>query len=77
MPAVEKILEQKGRDVIRIDGDSTVLEAVQAMVDANVGAILVTAATMSTTSRGSSRSATTCGGSPSRGSSSVRPPSAT
>ena len=42
MPNVEKILEQKGREVIRIDGDSTVLEAVQAMVDANVGAILVT-----------------------------------
>ena len=42
MAAVAKILEQKGRDVIRIDGDATVLEAVQAMVDANVGALLVT-----------------------------------
>ena len=40
--AVSKILEQKGGDVIRIDGDATVLEAVQAMVDANVGALLVT-----------------------------------
>jgi len=40
--AVAKILEQKGRDVIRIDGDATVLEAVRAMVDANVGALLVT-----------------------------------
>jgi CBS domain-containing protein len=42
MAAVAKILEQKGRDVIRIEGDATVLEAVQAMVDANVGALLVT-----------------------------------
>ena len=40
--AVSKILEQKGTEVIRIDGDATVLEAVQAMVDANVGALLVT-----------------------------------
>ncbi len=40
--AVSKILEQKGGDVIRIDGHATVLEAVQAMVDANVGALLVT-----------------------------------
>ncbi len=43
MTAVAKILEQKGGDVIRIGGDATVLEAVQAMVDANVGALLVTA----------------------------------
>jgi signal-transduction protein with cAMP-binding, CBS, and nucleotidyltransferase domain len=42
MAAVAKILEQKGREVIRIEGDATVLEAVQAMVDANVGALLVT-----------------------------------
>ena len=42
MAAVAKILEQKGSDVIRIEGDATVLEAVQAMVDANVGALLVT-----------------------------------
>jgi CBS domain-containing protein len=42
MAAVAKILEQKGGDVIRIEGDSTVLEAVQAMVEANVGAVLVT-----------------------------------
>jgi len=40
--AVSKILEQKGGDVIRIDGDASVLDAVQAMVDANVGALLVT-----------------------------------
>jgi CBS domain-containing protein len=42
MAVVAKILEQKGGDVIRIEGDSTVLEAVQAMVEANVGAVLVT-----------------------------------
>jgi CBS domain-containing protein len=37
-----KILEQKSGDVIRISGDATVFDAVKAMVDANVGAILVT-----------------------------------
>jgi CBS domain-containing protein len=42
MATVAKILEEKGGSVIRIDGDATVLEAVQAMVDANVGALLVT-----------------------------------
>ena len=42
MAAVAKILEEKGAGVIRIDGDATVLEAVQAMVEANVGALLVT-----------------------------------
>ena len=42
MAAVSKILDQKGSEVIRIDGDASVLEAVQAMVDANVGALLVT-----------------------------------
>ena len=42
MAAVAKILEEKGGGVIRIDGDATVLEAVQAMVEANVGALLVT-----------------------------------
>jgi len=44
MATVAKILEEKGNNVIRIDGSATVIEAVQAMVDANVGAILVTAA---------------------------------
>lgn len=43
MATVAKILEEKGNHVIRIDGSATVIEAVQAMVDANVGAILVTA----------------------------------
>jgi CBS domain-containing protein len=42
MATVAKILEEKGGGVIRIDGDATVLEAVQAMVEANVGALLVT-----------------------------------
>ena len=42
MATVAKILEEKGGAVIRIDGDATVLEAVQAMVEANVGALLVT-----------------------------------
>jgi len=39
---VAKILNEKSADVIRIAGDATVFEAVKAMVDANVGAILVT-----------------------------------
>jgi len=39
---VAKILAQKSGDVIRISGDATVFEAVKAMVEANVGAILVT-----------------------------------
>jgi CBS domain-containing protein len=42
MAAVAKILEEKGGGVIRIGGNATVLEAVQAMVEANVGALLVT-----------------------------------
>src|SRR3954452_13503237 len=39
---VAEILDEKGRDVITIDGDATVFDAVKAMVDANVGAVLVT-----------------------------------
>lgn len=42
MGDVAKILDEKGSNVIRIDGDSTVFDAVRAMVSANVGAILVT-----------------------------------
>ena len=42
MAAVAKILEEKGGGAIRIGGDATVLEAVQAMVEANVGALLIT-----------------------------------
>jgi CBS domain-containing protein len=37
-----EILEEKGGDVLEIDGDSSVLEAVQLMVDSNVGSLLVT-----------------------------------
>jgi CBS domain-containing protein len=44
MADVAKILADKGGNVIRIDGDATVFDAVKAMVDANVGAILVTGA---------------------------------
>lgn len=42
MADVAKILSEKGTDVLRIGGDATVFEAIRAMVDANVGAILVT-----------------------------------
>jgi CBS domain-containing protein len=41
---VASILGQKSGGVVRISGDATVFEAVKAMVDANVGAILVTRA---------------------------------
>ena len=39
---LSEILGEKSGDVIRIDGDATVYEAVIAMVQANVGALLVT-----------------------------------
>lgn len=42
MADVAKILSEKGTDVLRIQSDATVFEAVSAMVDSNVGAILVT-----------------------------------
>ena len=42
MGDIGKILAEKGDHVVRIDGDATVFEAVSAMVEANVGAILVT-----------------------------------
>jgi CBS domain-containing protein len=42
MANVAKILEDKGSQVFRISGDATVFDAVKAMVDANVGAILIT-----------------------------------
>jgi CBS domain-containing protein len=42
MTDVAKILADKGGNVIRIGGEATVFDAVKAMVDANVGAILVT-----------------------------------
>ena len=43
MADVAKILSEKGGDVISISGDATVFDAIKMMVEANVGAILVTA----------------------------------
>ena len=60
---LSEILGEKSGDVIRIDGDATVYEAVIAMVQANVGALLVTDGDEIS---GSSPSGTTCGGSRSR-----------
>ncbi len=37
-----EILEEKGEDVLEIDADSSVLEAVRQMVENNVGSLLVT-----------------------------------
>ena len=42
MHTVAEILSEKSGAVIRIDGGATVFEAVTAMVNANVGALLVT-----------------------------------
>jgi CBS domain-containing protein len=42
MSKLAEILDTKGRGVIRIDGDATVFDAVTQMVEANVGAVLVT-----------------------------------
>jgi CBS domain-containing protein len=42
MHTVAEILSEKGGAVIEIDGGATVFEAVKAMVEANVGALLVT-----------------------------------
>jgi len=39
-----EILEEKGGHVLEIDADATVLEAVQRMVEMNVGSLLVTEA---------------------------------
>jgi CBS domain-containing protein len=41
MSVLAEILEEKGHDVLKIDGDATVLEAVKRMVEANVGSLLV------------------------------------
>ena len=41
MSRVSEILQQKGRAVLKIGADASVLEAVQQMVEANVGALLV------------------------------------
>jgi len=39
--AVGDILEDKGREVLQIDADATVFEAMRRMVEANVGSLLV------------------------------------
>ena len=42
MSILAEILGDKGQDVLEIDADAPVLEAVRRMVDANVGSLLVT-----------------------------------
>ena len=42
MSAVADILQGKKREVLQIRGDASVLDAVKAMVNANVGSLLVT-----------------------------------
>jgi CBS domain-containing protein len=44
MNRVKEILDEKGHDVLQIDAESSVYEAVQQMVDAGVGSLLVTEA---------------------------------
>jgi CBS domain-containing protein len=39
---LSEILDEKGHDVLRIDADASVFDAVKRMVDANVGSLLVT-----------------------------------
>ena len=41
MNRVSEILGDKGHDVLEIEADAPVLEAVKRMVDANVGSLLV------------------------------------
>jgi signal-transduction protein with cAMP-binding, CBS, and nucleotidyltransferase domain len=41
MSHVSEILQEKGHNVLRIDADASVLEAVKQMVTANVGSLLV------------------------------------
>jgi len=42
MNKVSEILGDKGHEVLRIDADAPVLEAVKRMVEANIGSLLVT-----------------------------------
>jgi CBS domain-containing protein len=44
MNRVKEILDEKGHDVLQIEAESSVYEAVQQMVDAGVGSLLVTEA---------------------------------
>ena len=41
MKVLAEILDEKGHEVLEIDADATVFEAVKRMVDANVGSLLV------------------------------------
>ena len=42
MTQVAEILVEKGRSLLKIDADASILEAVEQMVEANVGSLLVT-----------------------------------
>ena len=42
MSDVAKVLEEKGSEVLQIDAEATVFDAIKRMVDSNVGALLVT-----------------------------------
>ncbi|MGB2953664.1 MAG: CBS domain-containing protein [Gaiellaceae bacterium] len=42
MNQLSEILDEKGHDVLRIEADASVYDAVKRMVDRNVGALLVT-----------------------------------
>jgi CBS domain-containing protein len=42
MNTLREILDEKGSEVLRVDAGVSVLEAVEQMVDANVGSLLVT-----------------------------------
>ena len=42
MNQVSEILGDKGREVLRIDAEASVLEAVRQMIEANIGSLLVT-----------------------------------
>ena len=42
MNQLSEILDDKGHDILQIDADATVLDAVKRMVEANVGSLLVT-----------------------------------
>jgi CBS domain-containing protein len=41
MNRLSEILDEKGKDVLRIEADASVFEAVKRMVEANVGSLLV------------------------------------
>jgi CBS domain-containing protein len=41
MEHVSDILDEKGRDVLSIEGEATVFDAIKRMVEANVGSLLV------------------------------------